>query len=557
MYRLLIVDDEPAIVEGLALLFEQCEHLELDIWQATSAQEAIETARKMKLDLVLSDIRMPEKNGLQLIDELLAFWPSCKIIFLTGYSEFDYAYSAFQKNVENYLLKDEDDQTLIEAVEAVIRKLDEEKRKLHLLEEAMNKVEAYRPYLRKQYFEGILAGEPTGGLAQYAGLDPHTLQVDTDTPVLLLTGHIRNWPCETTYARKLEIHFAVQNLFRSTLTPLLAAEEVIYDRSQLVWFIQGGRAERLLQEEHKTDWKAVTEYLKGMLEYVQNTCQDTLGVDLTFYISRGASAWEDVHREFEFMRSYTEMQNWIAPDMTIIDLSVAADPSLFNPTLKRLSDNEHYERLLHRLELAFRDGDGDQAQQSCGQLLRFIKQDIAFSYADGMRKYLNLLLLFMSYVLEMELSLKVNEDMDLTRLFRLDMPEDWENEEKYLVSIGRLICDQSHSRQEKGMHELIEKVHQFIDANLSEDLSLIKLADVVYMNPSYFSRYYKQQTGRNVSAYIQNSKLGAAQTMLQNAKLRIQDIASHLGFTSPSYFSIFFKKMTGMTPQEYRDRYAG
>ncbi|MFD0716540.1 response regulator [Paenibacillus sp. GCM10027626] len=555
MYRLLIIDDEPAIVEGLAQLFTECERLELDVWQATCADEAIAAAKKMKLDIVLSDIRMPEKNGFQLIDELLVFWPACKIIFLTGYSEFDYAYSAFQKNVENYLLKDEEDEVLIAAVETVVRKLDEEKSKLQLLEEAASKVSAYQPYLRKQYFEGILAGERTEGLILHAQLDEQKMQINMREPVLLLTGYVRNFARELTYEHKLELHYAVQNVFRSALTPLLAAEEVVYERSQLVWFIQpAATAERLMREGKMTDWKATAEYLKGMLEFVQNICQEKLGADLTFLLSRGPVAWQDAHSEFEFMRSYMEMRNWLAPNMTLIDLSIAADPHLFNPTLKRLSDNEHYERLLEHLERALRDGSGEQAQQACGQMFRFIKQDAAASYADGMRKYLKLLLLYMSLALELELTLKGDGGMDLTRLFHLDMPADWEGEERYFLSLGQAICVQNDKKQEKGMHELIEKVHQFIDAHLSEDLSLIKIADVVYMNPSYFSRFYKQQTGRNVSGYIHDSKLKAARTMLGNARMKIQDIASALGFTSPSYFTIFFKKMTGMTPQEFRER---
>ncbi|MFD0959906.1 response regulator transcription factor [Paenibacillus chungangensis] len=556
MYRLLIVDDEPAIVEGLAQLFEEYDKLELDVWQASSAQEAIEVAKKMKLDIVLSDIRMPEKNGFQLIDELVVYWPTCKIIFLTGYSDFDYAYSAFQKNVENYLLKDEDDQVLLEAVEAVIRKLDEEKRNLHMLEKAMDTLETYQPYVRKQCFEGILAGEPSEGLASTALLDQETMDINMNAPVLLLLGHIRNWPRGMAYAKKLDIHISIQNMFRSQLSGLLSVEEIIYERSHLVWFIQPSAASsgRMMNEASGTDWRAIAEYLKGMLEFVQNTCQEKWDVEVTFYLSRGAIDWQEAHDEYEFIKSFMEMRNWIAPDMTIIDLSVAANPSLFNPTMKRLTDSEHYERLLHRLELAFRDSEEDDVQRLCSRLFQFIRQDMTSSYADGMRKYLHVRLLYMSRAIELELSLKESDDIGLSHLFRTDMPEDWREEERYYIALGRLICTQAQHQQGNHTHESIEKVHRFIDDNLGNDLSLIRLADVVYMNPSYFSRFYKQKTGRNVMNYIHEAKLKAAQSMLKDASMRVQAISSLLGFTSPSYFSIFFKKMTGMTPQEFRER---
>jgi Response regulator containing CheY-like receiver domain and AraC-type DNA-binding domain len=116
MYRLLIVDDEPVILEGLVQLFEQLDEPKLDVCQAYSPGEAIELAKRTKIDIVLSDIRMPGKTGLQMIDDIVFYWPDCRIIFLTGYSEFDYIYTAFQKNVESFILKTEEDSVVSMAV---------------------------------------------------------------------------------------------------------------------------------------------------------------------------------------------------------------------------------------------------------------------------------------------------------------------------------------------------------------------------------------------------------------------------------------------------------
>ncbi len=107
MYRLLIVDDEPVITNGLVQLFEENPEFELDVLKAYSAKEALAIAKKMKLDILVSDIRMPQKSGLQLVDELMYYWPMCRIIFLTGYSEFEYVQEALRKNVDNYILKTE------------------------------------------------------------------------------------------------------------------------------------------------------------------------------------------------------------------------------------------------------------------------------------------------------------------------------------------------------------------------------------------------------------------------------------------------------------------
>ena len=125
MYRLLIVDDEPAIVEGLALLFSEVEGMDLDVMKAHSGLEAVAIAGTTKLDIVLSDIRMPGMNGIQLMDEIGRCWPSCRFVMLTGYDQFDYIYTAVQKRADAYLLKTEEDAVVVDAVRHIVAACEE------------------------------------------------------------------------------------------------------------------------------------------------------------------------------------------------------------------------------------------------------------------------------------------------------------------------------------------------------------------------------------------------------------------------------------------------
>lgn len=95
-------------------------------------------------------------------------------------------------------------------------------------------------------------------------------------------------------------------------------------------------------------------------------------------------------------------------------------------------------------------------------------------------------------------------------------------------------------------------LQQYIQENLHGDLSLTSLAGVVYLNPSYMSRLYKQLTGIKITDYINSVRIETAKKILCEGEHRIQDIAARVGFDSASYFSVFFKRITGMTPQEYR-----
>lgn len=98
MYRLLIVDDESHVVDWLYELFRDIDHIEFDIYRAYSASSALLLMEKAKIDIVITDINMPRMNGLQLVEKIKTEWPECRVIFLTGYNEFEYAHKAIQND---------------------------------------------------------------------------------------------------------------------------------------------------------------------------------------------------------------------------------------------------------------------------------------------------------------------------------------------------------------------------------------------------------------------------------------------------------------------------
>ncbi len=99
MYRILIVDNEPIIVDGLYHLFLEVGHLELDVHRAYSSAQALKLLEKHKIDIAFLDIHMPGMNGLDLQKKMQERWRKCKVIFLTGFNDFSYAQSALRHGV--------------------------------------------------------------------------------------------------------------------------------------------------------------------------------------------------------------------------------------------------------------------------------------------------------------------------------------------------------------------------------------------------------------------------------------------------------------------------
>lgn len=445
MYRLLIVDDEPVIVNGLVQLFQEQTRLELDVCKAYSAKEALEIAMRVKLDILVSDIRMPQKNGLQLIDEITYYWPHCRVIFLTGYSEFDYVHEALRKNVDNYILKTEGIDPIFQAVQVASSKLDEENRRRIQAEKAKVHFQIAEPLLKRELIRKVLNGEAARSLLSESRYEEVEFCIDVDQPAFFILGRIDG----ASESKTKDVAHAVQMTFINDLPNSFACEHVILDDALQVWLLQPDVELRDRfrgdAQDNELHWHGVMSYMRGILELVQNECEELLGVHVSFGISGNLQdQWDTSGQQLDILRSMLQSRAALGQNMVIVNIEKAKE-----------------------LEETNRDYD------------RFKQDDMKF--------------------------------------------------------------------------DVIDRIHKYIMEHLSGDVSLTAIAEEVHFNPSYLSRYYKQLTGHNLLEYIQAKKLEGALHLMLHTNMKLQEIATRLGFESPSYFTTFFKKKMGVSPQEYRN----
>ncbi|RCW49011.1 response regulator transcription factor [Paenibacillus prosopidis] len=554
MYRILIVDDEPAIVDGLMQYFQEKYIQEHDLCKAYSASDALDIVKKTKIDLLISDIRMPGKNGLQLIDDVLFYWPSCRIILLTGHSEFDYAYKAIQQNVDSYLLKTEGIEVIDRAVKAALSKIDEDHRAKTKLELAELQQTAAEPLFKKAIFEALLTGEDAEAVWISGLYEALSLTIDNRQPVMMIAGKVDRWEEKVPYMKKMEVYYQVQKLFAERLPQQIHAETAVLDRSDFLWFIQpAGDAGKFTGQSGSTDWRGLIDYLKGMLEPVQNSCREKLGIPVSFAIGRAPVEWSGIGQEYEAMKEALKQRAIIGQPMAIIDLNMAGDWIRLESGKPAETSSGEFNRMLGALEKCLNAGDieGAIVQTTC--LVGGIKNEIARNYMLGMERYYTLLLAFISYLNGIHAYDKPVNDIGVTSLPFLEPPVEWGAVEDRLNRLSESICRIKKEQLEKSENLMVERIHRYVNDNMGGDLSLARIAEVVYFNPSYLSRFYKQLTGRNLSDYINETKTSTAVRLLGQTPMKINEIAMKLGFESPSYFTSFFRKMVGTTPQEYRE----
>ena len=283
LYRILIVDDEPHVVDAMTMLLEKQHDLALDIYFAYSGRQAIDIMRQGRIDLLITDIQMPEISGIELVDFINNLWPTCKTIFLTAYSDFNYAYAAIRKHVVSYILKTEEDEYILREVHKALAAIDNDLNQKQLLDSSL-KSTRQASKVNKNIFQRLLdpaTGKDNAALLSLLGF---TLPLE---PVYLLLGLYRSSGSENpntliakqadyrpaTLAQDILNHYMGEHLRHS------ACETD--DQGRILWVFQA-------------DWTAVeancadgmtSRWLSGILETVQSSCRSTAGIDLSFIIS--------------------------------------------------------------------------------------------------------------------------------------------------------------------------------------------------------------------------------------------------------------------------------
>ncbi|MBP1990092.1 response regulator transcription factor [Paenibacillus eucommiae] len=132
-WQVLIVDDLPIIVDSLAQLMERYKPVQFDVRKAYSGEEALQ-ALSGKTDIVISDIKMPGMDGIQMLEAIRPQWPRCKVIFLSGYDEFEYVQKALTLGAFDYVLKADGNEKVFAAAERAVSVLEREDDERNILE---------------------------------------------------------------------------------------------------------------------------------------------------------------------------------------------------------------------------------------------------------------------------------------------------------------------------------------------------------------------------------------------------------------------------------------
>lgn len=546
MYRLLVVDDEEFITDSLSEVLGRLQTVELDVCKAYSGREALEWLNSTRIDIVLTDIRMPGISGLDLMSIIRRQWPLCRIIFLTGFNDFDPVYQAVQAPVVKYLLKTEGYPKVVQAVTDTIRELKEELRQKQLLAQTQEQRNMLESLAQEGFIRQLLYGSESGMKAEVAGnFERLGIPLDAASSVYLVLGNLARSKSSGTYADKREAALAVKTLADQYLKDQSRSVGIIDRYGDLLWLVQPPAEAPQSSESPESSAEAdegMVRYLEGTLELVQTACLDALDAEISFAISGLPCRWEWLADTYERIR---QMQHDRAGDGAHMVMTVRTEPKHSAEPPQESVRREKFDLLAGHLEAGRREAFMEQLQQ----MTKSISDGVITEIAHVMELYYSIALVLLAYINRR----KLHEQISVAGIMRFDAHPNREEAFRHLVRSAESLFAIRREHEVNKAESAMADVCRYIEDHLYEDLSLVRLSKRFHFNPSYLSRLFKEVVGQNISEYIEESRARKAKELLALGTFKIHEIGTQVGYESPHSFSRFFKKKTGMAPQEFRE----
>lgn len=554
VYRLLIVDDEAIIADGLYEVFQNIKSLDLDIYKAYSGNEALELLKRTRIDIVLTDIRMPGIDGLELLERIHDSWPKCRVIFLTGYNEFDYVYTAIKFEGVSYLLKTEGYGKIIEAVEKAAAEIEKGMRADELVQRAREQLGTMANLLQKDYFSSMLKGEFSIEDISNSQFNDLRIQLDAQLPVLILIGSIDGSHMGCSYSDIIKKHYSIKLIADQYLSTHTVSVHLVYENSSLVWLIQPKAEKIIMGEEADILWQSIATFLKGSLELVQAACNESIGVSISFALDDCPAKWDEIPERFAMLKM---LQNYrIGYGEGIFITGRNATDMEFQQITVQNNDKIHVtQSKLEMLSVHLDHGQKDEFFNALEKLTDKLESVKSIHDTCAQEVYYSIALVLLTYINKWNMVDAIAFKTGLYKLMQPSENKDWNEAVNYLKGLCEILFEIQHTEQEKRAQNAVGKIQKYINDNLSGDLSLVRLAELVHFNPSYLSRLFKQVVGENLSDYICEMKIRKAKQLLKNPEVKIHGVAAAVGYGAATNFARFFKKFANVTPQEYRDSF--
>lgn len=530
MYKAIIADDEIRICillrkliawDALGIeIIEEC-------YDGPSTLQAIFDKRP---DIVISDIRMPGMDGLEIVRRCNDAKINCAFLLISGHAEFEYARMAIQYNVENYLLKPINKDELENNLFQIKEQLERSNRVSTQQSDMNNQLQIDKDVLQSQFLNNSLLIPDWIKRSTFASVrEKFHIDLDPDG-----TFYIVGLECIDKTEFTMEQHQLLLKQIQNYTQQILSNAQ-----RQAIPLLCFPKLYFLVLQENMRSFE---EFVSALFETLQNRffeyCDVAVGVSAAIHGLENLSVQSRAQADFALRHRYNQG---------------GGSPYYFEkiePYRHALQVNESILEFRICIENANRE-----------RLSRFFAGLIEQSApADTDLDMLFELISHMKVEL-VERSKKLNSSVNNTQQMIAEMDTIiWnssskqdllEQMEEYIQAELQKYSD----TQTKAQSQQIAIAIEYMQNNYRRDISLNEISGIVYMSPTYFSSLFKKVTQKNFGDYLTEIRIEQSKKLLSSTLMPISKLAEEVGYKSSHYFSKVFLKTVGIKPSEYRRLY--
>jgi two-component system response regulator YesN len=521
LYKVFLVEDEIVTREGIrdnvdwkAAGFEFC-------GEAPDGEMALPLIEATQPDLLITDIKMPFMDGLQLCKIIREHMPWIKIIILSGHDEFNYAQTAIKLGVAEYLLKPVSVKDLHQVLQRTVVKLDQERIERERLKQLREQLDDNLLLIREKFLLRLVLGGVSSAEAieqsEQLGLD----LIASYYLALLIKTELPESSQPNAYQEYQQVGHTILGLV-GTNPDILWAQK---DLEELVLLMKGDNLEQLNQE-------AV--FLAGL---IKQEVEEKMSCVLRIGLGSPQQRLGEIHHSYAEALAKAGANEKAPAQETDERLDAIEHAKLDQAAL------EHYLKSGSALDFNLFFDVYLQPVSEAAQRSRLLKQYI----------FLDILLTAAQFVSDLggDANQVLPEIGQVETLMEgIKTLDEIKGEiRKILTAVLSFRDGQVDNHQAQVIHHAQDYIdHHFFDA----DLSLQQVAAQVNLSASHFSVVFSQAMGETYRDYLTRVRIERAKELLRTTDLMCAEIAYRCGYNDPHYFSYIFKKNTGVTPQKFR-----
>lgn len=536
--KVFLVEDEMVIRRGIKNSIDWEKEGYIFCGEASDGELAYPMIIKEKPDILITDIRMPFMDGLELCKLVKKELPNIKILILSGYDEFDYAKEAIRLGVTEYLLKPISSGKLLEALNGVSESIRREKEDKDLVRKYMEEMRENTEHEKQKFFEQMIAGNLSMADALETG-KKYEMNLSAGMYNLLLFRFTLGEENRKSGELLGEAEYAIEKLTERL--------EYVFEFQRGV----EGWAFLLMADNEEQMSERVKELSKDLEEIMKNYST----------IAYFGGIGQPVARLRELEESFREAERALAARFTMeLNRIISVEDIRMAQNVDTLDDIEitsfgEIEKTRTMLEKFLNNGAEDEIDEFVDVYINELPEENLKSVL--MRQYIIMdayivMMSFCEKIEGIEGEMQAQSEELKNSMKTIQTLEEIKNYIRMLLKKIIGVRDTISGRRYSDIIEIVKD--QIRKTYMSDEISLNTIAAEVGMSPSYFSSIFSKEMGKTFVEYLTEIRMDRAKELLMCSSMKTSEIGYEVGYKDPHYFSYIFKKTQNCTPKEFRAR---